>query len=208
LAQPKEVLLAPLYEVHHERYAVYWKLVTPAAWEHISNVATATEQKWKMLQESATDLVKPGDATSEGAHRIRIDKSDSGVVAGRCWRQAQIGGYFSYELQTKDAKALSLVCAYGSRDKARTFEVFVNETKIATPELDGTAPGEIVIQRYDVPPAAHAGKSTVTVKFQAGPKWDGATANVFGCALVPDATTATALASGQAPARAIATNQR
>jgi hypothetical protein len=33
IGQPQEVTLIPFYETHHERYSVYWKLMSDAAWK-------------------------------------------------------------------------------------------------------------------------------------------------------------------------------
>src|SRR5207244_2527743 len=144
-----------LYEVHHERYAVYWKTITPAAWEQNQAASAAIEKQWTALQTAALDRVAAGDVSSEGDHHFAAANSDFGKISGRGWRLAQKkGGFFSYELQTKGAsEALALVCAYGSRDMARSFEVEVDDQKIAAPTPDGTAPGEIFIARYELPAA-------------------------------------------------------
>jgi uncharacterized protein len=33
LGQPEDVMLIPFYQMHHERYSVYWKVVSPADWK-------------------------------------------------------------------------------------------------------------------------------------------------------------------------------
>jgi len=187
LARPRDVLLAPLYQVHHERYAVYWKIVPPAVWEKDQAAIAATEKQWTALQAASLDRVASGDVSSEGDHHFQGMNTDFGKISGRGWREAQKkGGFFSYELQTKGVnEPLALVCAYGSRDMARSFEVDVDDQQIAAPTPDGTSPGEIFVARYELPPALTSGKRSVTVKFQTSSKWDAATANVFGCALVP-----------------------
>jgi len=188
LARPHDVLLAPFYTIHHERYTVYWRVLTPPAWEQDQATVAAVAKQWTELQAAALDFVFPGDERSEGGHRFKGKGTDTGIVSGRSWREAQNGGFFSYELEPKgQAGPLALVCAYGSRDMARNFEIYVDGQKIAAPQPDGRAPGPIFIERYDLPVAATAGKSSVTVKFEAATKWDAATANVFACALVPAA---------------------
>ncbi len=190
LARPNDVLLAPFYTVHHERYTVYWRLLTPAAWDQQQAAAAGVERLWAAWQAAAVDRVTVGDVASEGGHQYQGKQTDSGTVSGRGWRQAQNGGSFSYELQTGDPAApLALVCAYGGRDVARNFSVIVNDREIATPKPDGSAPGQIAVERYLLPPDLTAGRKSVTVRFQAASKWDAATANVFGCALVPATAT-------------------
>ncbi len=194
LARPHDVLLAPFYTIQHERYTVYWHLLAPDAWDRSQAATAAVEKQWTAWQAAALDRVVVGDVASEGGHKFQGQKTDFGTAAGRGWRQAQNGGFFSYELQTGGQTApLALVCAYSGGDKGRNFGVFVNDRQIATPKPDGSAPGDILIERYELPPDLTSGKSVVTVKFQAPEKWDAATANLFGCALVP----ASAAAAGQ-----------
>ncbi|MCX6867965.1 MAG: hypothetical protein NTV46_17465, partial [Verrucomicrobia bacterium] len=33
VGKPKEVSLIPLANLHHQRYTVYWKMMTPAEWD-------------------------------------------------------------------------------------------------------------------------------------------------------------------------------
>ena len=192
LGRPHDVLLAPFFTIHHERYTVYWRLLTPAAWDRDQAAVASVEKQWSAIESTAVDRVAAGDVSSEGGHHIQAAKTDTGRIEGAGWREAQKGGFFSYELQTKNhAGPLALVCAYGSRDVgARNFEISVDGQKITPAPIDGSAPGRIVIQRYELPVALTSGKPRVTVKFQAADQWDAATDNVFGCALVPAAAPA------------------
>jgi hypothetical protein len=125
LARPREVLLAPFYQVHHERYTVYWRLLAPGAWEQQNAAIAATEQDWAAMQTTALDHVTAGDAAAESAHAWKGDKTVTGAVAGRSWRQVTFGGQFSYELKTGGAgQPLALVCALGSSDHSRKFHVY------------------------------------------------------------------------------------
>ena len=186
LAQPHDVLLAPLYATNHERYAVYWRVLTPAAWAQIQMEVKTTAQQWSDATAVALDRVDSGNVASESSHRFVGTRTDSGTVDGRGWRQAHNGGSFSYELQTKGrAGPLTLVCAFGSRDVARNFQVFVGGRKIAEPQPGDTASGAIHLERFSLPPDLTAGQASLTMKFSALEKWDASTANVLGCALVP-----------------------
>jgi len=189
LARPHEVELAPLYQVGHERYTVYWHVVTPAAWDRTQAAIQTAEQTWSAAQSSALDRVAVGDSASESAHRFDGKRTDTGTLDGRGWRQAHGGGYFSYVLQTQGRNGpLALVCAFGSRDIARHFEIYADGERIAAPEPAGDAPGAIALARYVLPAAVTAGKSSIVVKFSTLEKWNASTASVFGCALVPDSS--------------------
>ncbi len=186
LARPREVLLAPFYQVHHERYTVYWRVLTPVAWEQQDAAIAATERDWASVQAAALDHVTAGDAVSESAHALTGDKTVTGRLAGRDWRQVLHGGQFSYELKTGGAdQPRTLVCAFGSHDHARKFHVYAGGELLASPEPDGTAPGQIYLARYPLPASATAGRQSVTIRFQAEEAWDSATGTVYGVALVP-----------------------
>ncbi|HEY2417617.1 MAG TPA: DUF6805 domain-containing protein, partial [Steroidobacteraceae bacterium] len=184
LGRPADVLLAPFYQLQHERYTVYWEVLTPAAWDQRRAKLAALDARWRALPGSAVDFVEAGDPTSEGSHAVASGKSETGAIGGRTWRQAQKGEMIAYQLKTHGQGQLALECAYGANDRARKFDVWVDGSKVASPKLEGGNVGEIVFERYAIPAEALAGKSSVTVKFQADTNWDGATANLFACALV------------------------
>jgi DUF1680 family protein len=185
LAQPNEVVLEPLYQLHHERYTVYWKVLTPAAWETIRSDRAAIEHDWKVAQSVAIDQVNTADETSENAHAFKCEKTNSGQAGGRGWRQAHSGGYFSYDLKTgSSGKPLTLVCALGSQDFDRKFTLWLGDHQLGSPHPDISASGQIYLARIPLPASAIEGRQSVTIKFQSDDKWDGATATVFGLALV------------------------
>ncbi|HEY4299897.1 MAG TPA: beta-L-arabinofuranosidase domain-containing protein [Candidatus Didemnitutus sp.] len=184
LAQPQDVLLAPFYQLQHERYVVYWDVLTPSAWEDRARKLSALEADWKALPSTSVDFVAAGDADSESRHATRAGRTETGIVAGRSWREAMKGESIAYTLETHGQSNLALTCVYGARDRARKFGLWVDGTRVATPTLTGENIGDIVFERYEIPPDLLNGKSSVNVKFQANSTWDGATANIFACALV------------------------
>ena len=184
LAQPSDVVLEPFFRVHHERYAVYWTVLSPERWAQRQAAVADVTRRVEALRAAALDYVVAGDATSEGTHAVRASNSQTGSVAGRTWRQARNPGAFSYRLATMGAaagEALALSCVFGARDKDRAFSLLVDETKLATPGLDGEAPGVVRLETYAIPEELWRGRDAITVTFRAANRWAGATANVFGC---------------------------
>jgi hypothetical protein len=59
----------------------------------------------------------------------------------------------------------------------------VEGTTLATPELDGDAPGVIRLESYALPADLWRGRDAMTITFQAAGRWAATTANVFGCGL-------------------------
>jgi hypothetical protein len=184
LARPHDVILAPFYQIQHERYTVYWRLSTPDSWNQQQQAIASTEQQWAEARAVAVDSVSIGDPVSEAAHQFTGRNTQSGTLGARTWREAQKDGSFSYKLDPKNARALTLLCALGSRDRPNKFAVFVNDTKLANPQPDATAPGDIQLARYPIPAAVLTSGHPLTIRFQAADAWGAVTANLFGCALV------------------------
>jgi hypothetical protein len=186
LAQPHDVVLEPFYRVHHERYAVYWTKLAPERWAQRQAAIAAVARQEAELRVTALDSVVAGDATSESAHALQARGSRVGTIGGRTWRQAQSGGAFSYRLATGGAgpdQPLALSCLLGARDEGRAFTILVDGTPLASPELDGDAPGVVRIETVEVPPGVRREQGAFTVTFQAADRWDAATPNVFACAV-------------------------
>jgi hypothetical protein len=186
LAQPHDVVLEPFYRVHHERYAVYWTKVTPERWAQREAAIADVARREAELRKGALDSVVAGDAGSESAHALEASSTRTGTLAGRSWRQAQNKGAFSYRLATRGAspdEPLALSCLFGARDKDRVFSVLVDRTPLASPQLDGDAPGLVRIETIPIPAGVRHRRDAFKVTFQAADRWDGATANVFGCAV-------------------------
>ncbi len=165
LGQPREATLAPFYQVQHQRYAVYWNLLSPAAWQQFANSNAVAEA-------SVVDQVSIGDATSEAAHDLAATNSATGSYGGRNWRDANENlsatGAFGYTLAVLPNAAADLACTYwGSDSGSRVFNVLVNGTVIATQTLTNDDPGQFFTVPYAIPAALTAGKTNVTVLFQA-----------------------------------------
>jgi DUF1680 family protein len=186
LAQPHDVVLEPFYRVHHERYAVYWTTMTPERWARRQAAIADVARREAELLSASLDHVVAGDTDSEGAHAVQARSSRTGRIDGRTWRQAQNTGAFSYRLATRDVAAdepLALSCAFGARDKDREFSILVDGSPLASPQLDGEAPGVVRIETFPVPPSVRRQPDALTLTFQAANRWDAATANVFACAV-------------------------
>jgi hypothetical protein len=186
LAQPHDVVLEPFFRVHHERYAVYWTVMSPERWAQRQAAITDVARRVSEWPSTSLDHVVAGDAGSESAHAAQARDSRTGRLDGRTWRQAQNAGTFSYRLATSDVapdEPLVLSCVFGARDKDRAFTILVDGTRLASPDLDGNAPGVVRVETFLVPPGVRREPSAFTVTFQAADRWDAATANVFGCAV-------------------------
>jgi hypothetical protein len=72
--QPVTVRLAPFFRVHHQRYALYWKSMTPQAFEaHAAALAANQPQADSFI----------GKPDREQAAQFQGENSNSGSVQGR-----------------------------------------------------------------------------------------------------------------------------
>ena len=171
---PVEVELAPFYQVQHQRYALYWKVLKP---EELDAYA---ERQAKILPNPAWFI---GNAEAERSRNLQGERMTSGPYFGRMWRAAENGGWFSYRLPVAAGDEQDLVCTYwGGETGNRVFDILVEDTKIATQSLHQDKPNEFFDVAHRIPSALVRGKQFVTVRFQAHP---GATAGgLFHCAIV------------------------
>jgi DUF1680 family protein len=172
--QDHPVMFIPLYKVIDQRYASYWTVVTPnsALKQKLSDIVK--EQGRELA--NYTDAVHPNDSTSEQAHNLQQQASNSGQVNDFDWRDAQ--GWFSWDLKIAPNAPVTLSVGFWGPDSNRTFDILVDGQKIATQTLTGGKPANVYWVDYAVPQDLTKDKTQITVKFQAAP---GSTAGgVFG----------------------------
>jgi uncharacterized protein len=139
--------------------------------------AVGEQQQIRDLAKGSFDFVLIGDSKSEHDHNMK-GTGNAGKFNGRPYRHAADGGWLSYELKVPTGKSSVLVVTYwGGETDARTFDVLVNDRKLATQKLEMDKPGEFFDVRYPVPLDLIQGKTDtlgqkadkLTVKFQAHP---------------------------------------
>jgi hypothetical protein len=171
-----DISLAPFYQVHHQRYALYWKVIKAGELaNHLANQAGTHHH--------ATSFI--GDAEAEKSRAFQGEKTNSGTFSGRTWRDAKDGGWFSYRLQVPTGKSPQLVCTYwGGEIQQRVFDILVEDTKIATQTLHQNQPNRFFDITYPIPIELTRGKQFVTIRFQAPPS--GQAGGVFDVRIMQD----------------------
>ena len=182
IGRPEDVTLAPFYQIHHQRYSVYWRLLSQSGWEDHQASKAAEELRRKVLAARTLDSVAIGDTQSETDHQLKGEKTGSGDYNGRTWRHAIEGGWFSYTLKVGSGEPVALVCTYLGDDAGpREFDILVEGEKVATQKLDHNRPGEFFDVEYPLPADLIRGKALITVKLQAHPT--NFAGGVFGCGI-------------------------
>jgi len=182
VGRPNDVSLIPFYQAHHQRFTVYWDLLTEKNWQQKQAEHEAQQRRSELLQARTVDEVVP-EAQPERAHNYQGEKSSAGAFNGRRWRHAYSGGWFSYEMKIAPDRRVDLMVTYwGSDTGSRTFDVMIDGRKIATQTLNMNQPDEFFDVTYPIPEELGKNKDKVTVRFQSH---SGTMAGgVFGCRIV------------------------
>lgn len=166
---PREVRLVPFFELHYQRYAVYWERLTPAERDR----QRAALARAAVLDRRTVDRVIPNNPKSERAHQVKGEQTNSGTgMYGTrhetAWRDARNGGWFSFRVACEGAKTLH-TAYYGRERGARTFDVLLDGQLLKTENLGDTGVDDLVIHEIPLPPALLNGKKSVTITFKAHP---------------------------------------
>jgi DUF1680 family protein/alpha-L-arabinofuranosidase len=194
------IKLEPFYKMHGDRhYIVYWDSLTEPQWQAKLDEEKAELVKAKELDARTVDQVRPGDETSERDHHQQGENSEAGEFSGRGYRHATDGGWFSWEMKVSPEGAQDLRVTYWGSDAGRSFDVLLDDAKLATQRLRSNRPGRFFDQVYTLAPDVIKGKEHVTIKFQA--RQGGWAGGVFGLRIVKAEPAAGASNGSPPPAR-------
>jgi hypothetical protein len=165
--QARHLQLVPFFRVHDARYVIYWRTVAPRAYDSVVTALRDQERARLTLDRRTADRVTPGEQQPEVEHNVRSEQSATGSTHGRLWRDA--AGWFSYDLRGGSERPLTLSVTYWAGERGRTFDVLVNDRRIATVALDGRQPDRFVEATYPIPAdlVAAAPGGVLTVRFAA-----------------------------------------
>lgn len=167
------ITLIPFYALHHQRYTLYWKLMSEEEYKNYEDHEKAERDR---LNAITVDVVSPHEQQSEVEHDIQSQQSQSGysVYAQSGYRVADSGGYFSYRMAVLPDRPMLLHVTYYGRDGAanvngvhteRDFEIVIDGTVIASQKLEGDKGEQLFVVSYELAPELTAGKHSVDVKF-------------------------------------------
>lgn len=166
---PHDVDLVPFYGLHKRTYSTYWDLVTPAEWATQLAGYGREEERQRRLEAASVASVHPANETSEAAANYQAAKDVSAqVVTGRIGRAGK--SWFSYDLPVAAGHPMAIVATYYSADRRTSparFEILVDGARVAEQVVERTDPGVFYDVTYALPAELVAGKTKVTVRFQA-----------------------------------------
>lgn len=130
-----------------------------------SSAATCTVALGLAPLPELVDFVKVGDAQSERDHNVQGDRTYTGVFNGRIWRDAEDGGWYTYDMRVDTKTPLVLRCEYYG-DDVRYFDVLVEGEFIDDVKMVRPHPGKFFTDSYTLPRSTLEGKRKVVVCFK------------------------------------------
>lgn len=165
--QPQDVKLIPFNQVQKEFYSVYWDLFTPQGWAEQQKVYEAERKRKHEIEMKTVDLLRLGEMQPERDHEFAGEKVNTGEEHTRKFRVAYPDGYFSFNLKVDGEKANTLLCMYwGMDNRGRTFDILVDDAKIATEDLNKYKASKFYEITYPIPTGVTKGKDKVKVTFK------------------------------------------
>ncbi|WNV79364.1 glycoside hydrolase family 127 protein [Bacillus atrophaeus] len=176
IGQPNhaEITLVPFYELHHQRYSIYWYLMNEEEYLHFKD---EEKEKKEKLRRITVDEVQPNEQQPEVEHHLKKENSYSGYLntVHSGWRDSRGDGFFSYEMKTDPQKTMYLLVTYfGSDDTLhvdgksyeRDFDIMIDHQRIARQQLKSNKPGQLFDVCYEIPFELTQDKENVTVTFK------------------------------------------
>lgn len=180
---PTNVTLRPLYQFKDNYYSVYWDQFTAEGWKTQQAAYEAEKEKEKELERRTVDVVRFGEMQPERDHNVKGEKTWVGEANDRTFREADEHGWFSCDLKIMADEENTVMFTYwGSERGRKMFDIFADDVKIGTQELNSNDPGRFFDVTYKLSEEVTKGKQKVTLKFVALPgKRVGA---VYSCRIV------------------------
>lgn len=120
-----DLVLQPFFKIHEARYMLYWFQPGAERWQEHKDMLKKIEDEKQKLEQRTTDFVATGEQQSDAGHAL-AGRFGKGEYGGEKYVDSWTGGWFSYELNTKGKKDLSLRLRLASGDRNRKCTISVN----------------------------------------------------------------------------------
>lgn len=160
---PHTVELRPFNEMVNEHYTVYWDFFTPEQWIVQQKVYEEEQLKKQDIEARTVSLFRPGEMQPERDHNLQGEKMYTGESNQRKWRAARPGGYLSFEMDVDPENENVLTMTYWGKDNRNsTFHIFVDDTVIATEDINKYKENRFYEIDYNIPIELTKGKKRIT----------------------------------------------
>lgn len=151
--------LVPFSRLHECRYMVYWEAVSEQDWKARQEELARLEAERTALEAATADKVTCGEQQPESDHFVQMSESGNGDFNGRHWRNAEKGGWFSYQMRNNGLDATGLMITYAGNE-ATDATVSINDIEVGRIAAGNT--GKSVI---DIPEAL-SNEKNLTVRIR------------------------------------------
>lgn len=166
--KPFDVTLTPFYKNINNHYSVYWDYFTNADWLAKQAEYEAEKKRQQLIEAQTIDNFRIGEMQPERDHNLKVSgESYVDAAYGRSGREVRRDGSFSFDMKVEAGPTTALLVSYIGDDKGRSFDILVDEVKVASVELKGGKPGKFFDEEYIIPTDLLKDKKTVRVKVQA-----------------------------------------
>jgi hypothetical protein len=178
------VILSPFYDLHFQRYAIYWQTSDESGWEKRREMLAAAEKQERELDARTVDFVRLGEQQPEIDHDMLSERSSSNIgPEGRRWRAGQDGGWFSYRMKVPaDGTKAAVQLEFWGHDNGPVFDLLVDGKVIASPQAAAKGSEGYYGVEYAIPDALLKSGETITVRMQA--RQGEATGLIYGLRIV------------------------
>ncbi|RKD13293.1 hypothetical protein BCY91_10815 [Pelobium manganitolerans] len=167
----KSLVLEPFYKIHDSRYMMYWMTLNSQQYVSYLDSVASLEKEKLALQNRTIDFVAPGEQQPEVDHAMQQQNSRGASAHDAFFREANNGGYFSYQMATNSQTGLALFVKYwGAEWGNRDFDIYIDDQKLASVKNTGRWNlSAFQTEEYKIPDDMVKGKKNIRVKFQALP---------------------------------------
>jgi len=165
--KPFDVTLTPFYKNIDDHYSVYWDYFTNADWTNRQAEYEAEKKRQQEIEAQTIDNFRIGEMQPERDHNLKSsEQSYVDAAYGRSGREVRKDGFFSFDMKVEPGKPTALLFTYIGDDKNRSFDILVDDIKVASVTLDGKETGKFFDEEYAIPSELIKDKTTVNVKVQ------------------------------------------
>lgn len=163
VGRPGDLTFVPFYRQYERRSAVYFREFTEGEWRKEEAAFRAEQARQQDVAARSIDVMHFGEMQPERDHNLESEKSWPVSYRGRNGRDVRSGGYLAFTLKARPGP-LVLQATYWGDDSNRGFDILVDDVKVASELLKGSAPGRFVDIDYPLPQALTRGKTSLRVR--------------------------------------------
>lgn len=165
-----DITFSPLYQFTDHYYSVYWDQFTTQSWAQQQAAYEAEKERIRKLEERTVDVLRLGEMQPERDHNVTGERTTKGEDNDRTYRDADERGWFSFQMKVlANAENTLMLTYWGSERGRKMFDIFVDDVKIGTQELNSNDAGKFFDINYLLSPELIKNKTSVTVKLVALP---------------------------------------